>query len=71
MRPSFGLSSRYLSEQPAESINIPYTQAASELNTTIFIHPWDMPVDRMSKYWLPWLVGELQSAEGVVMPRGR
>ncbi|XP_075037060.1 2-amino-3-carboxymuconate-6-semialdehyde decarboxylase [Mixophyes fleayi] len=32
--------------------------AAEELNCSIFVHPWDMPMDRrMSKYWLPWLVG--------------
>jgi aminocarboxymuconate-semialdehyde decarboxylase len=32
--------------------------AAEELNAAIFVHPWDMDTSgRMSKYWLPWLVG--------------
>lgn len=35
-------------------------QAAERLNCSLFVHPWDMQTDgRMSKYWLPWLVGEL------------
>lgn len=33
-------------------------QACEELNAAVFVHPWDMlGKDRMSKYWLPWLVG--------------
>ncbi|XP_040296419.1 2-amino-3-carboxymuconate-6-semialdehyde decarboxylase [Bufo bufo] len=36
----------------------PVYAAAEELNCSIFVHPWDMQMDgRMSKYWLPWLVG--------------
>uniref|UniRef100_A0A4W3I8R0 2-amino-3-carboxymuconate-6-semialdehyde decarboxylase n=1 Tax=Callorhinchus milii TaxID=7868 RepID=A0A4W3I8R0_CALMI len=36
----------------------PVYAAAEELKCAIFIHPWDMKTDgRMSKYWLPWLVG--------------
>ncbi|XP_015213998.2 2-amino-3-carboxymuconate-6-semialdehyde decarboxylase isoform X2 [Lepisosteus oculatus] len=36
----------------------PVYAAAEELNCSLFIHPWDMQTDgRMSKYWLPWLVG--------------
>ncbi|KAG8432240.1 hypothetical protein GDO86_016759 [Hymenochirus boettgeri] len=36
----------------------PVYAAAEELNCSIFVHPWDMELDgRMSKYWLPWLVG--------------
>jgi aminocarboxymuconate-semialdehyde decarboxylase len=32
--------------------------AAEQLNTAIFVHPWDMiGKKRMPKYWLPWLVG--------------
>ncbi len=32
--------------------------AAEQLNAGIFVHPWDMlGKERMSKYWLPWLVG--------------
>ncbi len=31
---------------------------AEQLNTAIFVHPWDMiGKRRMPKYWLPWLVG--------------
>jgi len=33
-------------------------QAAEELGASVFVHPWDMlGRDRMSEYWLPWLVG--------------
>nr|XP_033800486.1 2-amino-3-carboxymuconate-6-semialdehyde decarboxylase isoform X2 [Geotrypetes seraphini] len=36
----------------------PFYAAAEELNCSIFVHPWDMQKEkRMSKYWLPWLVG--------------
>jgi aminocarboxymuconate-semialdehyde decarboxylase len=32
--------------------------AAQELGAAIFVHPWDMlGRERMSRYWLPWLVG--------------
>jgi aminocarboxymuconate-semialdehyde decarboxylase len=32
--------------------------AAQELDTAIFVHPWDMVgKERMPNYWLPWLVG--------------
>lgn len=32
--------------------------AAEELGACIFVHPWDMEQGgRMSKFWLPWLVG--------------
>ncbi|MFI5212049.1 MAG: amidohydrolase family protein [Ignavibacteria bacterium] len=32
--------------------------ACEELGAAVFIHPWDMlGKDRMSDYWLPWLVG--------------
>jgi len=33
-------------------------RTAQDLNTAIFIHPWDMMGrERMPRYWLPWLVG--------------
>ncbi len=33
-------------------------QAAEELGACVFVHPWDMMgQERMTKYWLPWLVG--------------
>ncbi len=33
-------------------------EAAGELGAAVFVHPWDMLArDRMSKYWLSWLVG--------------
>ncbi|RYF87640.1 MAG: amidohydrolase, partial [Chitinophagaceae bacterium] len=36
----------------------PVFQAAEELGAAIFVHPWDMiGKEKMSKYWLPWLVG--------------
>ncbi len=36
----------------------PVLEAARELDTAVFVHPWEMlGRDRMSKYWLPWLVG--------------
>ncbi|MEJ2514111.1 MAG: amidohydrolase family protein [Gammaproteobacteria bacterium] len=36
----------------------PVLEAALELDAAVFVHPWEMlGRDRMSKYWLPWLVG--------------
>ncbi len=36
----------------------PVFEAAQELGAAVFVHPWDMMgKERMSKYWLPWLVG--------------
>jgi aminocarboxymuconate-semialdehyde decarboxylase len=36
----------------------PVFEAAQELNAAVFVHPWDMVGrERMSRYWLPWLVG--------------
>jgi aminocarboxymuconate-semialdehyde decarboxylase len=36
----------------------PVWSAAEKLGAAIFVHPWDMlGKERMSKYWLPWLVG--------------
>ncbi|MBT8137222.1 MAG: amidohydrolase [Gammaproteobacteria bacterium] len=36
----------------------PFFAAAAELGAAIFVHPWEMlGRDRMSRYWLPWLVG--------------
>lgn len=36
----------------------PVYKTAEDLNCPIFVHPWDMEQQgRMSKYWLPWLVG--------------
>jgi aminocarboxymuconate-semialdehyde decarboxylase len=33
-------------------------RTAEELSAAIFVHPWDMlGKARMTKYWLPWLVG--------------
>ena len=37
---------------------VAHFQAAEEVGACIFVHPWDMQRDgRMSKFWLPWLVG--------------
>uniref|UniRef100_A0A0K0G0X3 2-amino-3-carboxymuconate-6-semialdehyde decarboxylase n=1 Tax=Strongyloides venezuelensis TaxID=75913 RepID=A0A0K0G0X3_STRVS len=37
----------------------PLYKEAESLGITLFVHPWDMHNwdGRMSKYWLPWLVG--------------
>src|SRR4029079_16345727 len=36
----------------------PVFEAAQELGAAVFVHPWDMVgKQRMSKYWLAWLVG--------------
>lgn len=36
----------------------PFFKTAEDLDCGVFVHPWDMPqTQRMSKYWLPWLVG--------------
>ncbi|WP_242921366.1 amidohydrolase family protein [Pontibacter liquoris] len=33
-------------------------EAAQDLGAALFVHPWDMlGKDRMSKFWMPWLVG--------------
>jgi aminocarboxymuconate-semialdehyde decarboxylase len=36
----------------------PVLEAAATLNAAVFVHPWEMAGrDRMTRYWLPWLVG--------------
>lgn len=36
----------------------PVLQEAERLGAAVFVHPWDMlGKDRMTKYWLQWLVG--------------
>lgn len=36
----------------------PVFEAAQELGAAVFVHPWDMfGKERMTKYWMPWLVG--------------
>lgn len=36
----------------------PVFEAAADLGAAVFVHPWDMlGKERMSRYWLPWLVG--------------
>jgi aminocarboxymuconate-semialdehyde decarboxylase len=36
----------------------PFYEACESLGAAIFVHPWDMRgQDKMTKYWLPWLVG--------------
>jgi aminocarboxymuconate-semialdehyde decarboxylase len=36
----------------------PLFEAAQALGAAVFVHPWEMLApERMSKYWLPWLVG--------------
>lgn len=42
----------------SDPLIFPFFQAASDLNASIFIHPWDMLGEsHMKRYWLPWLVG--------------
>lgn len=37
---------------------LPVFEAAQDLGAAIFVHPWDMlGKERMTRYWLPWLVG--------------
>ncbi len=36
----------------------PVFEAAQKLGAAVFVHPWDMMgKEKMTKYWLPWLVG--------------
>ena len=36
----------------------PVFEAAATLDAAVFVHPWEMAGrDRMTRYWLPWLVG--------------
>lgn len=36
----------------------PFFAEAEKLGCAIFVHPWDMMAkEKMTKYWLPWLVG--------------
>lgn len=36
----------------------PIFKACQDLDMPVFIHPWDMMAkERMSQYWMPWLVG--------------
>jgi aminocarboxymuconate-semialdehyde decarboxylase len=36
----------------------PVFEAAQQLGAAVFVHPWDMLApERMTRYWLPWLVG--------------
>jgi len=36
----------------------PVLEAAQDLGAAVFVHPWEMlGRERMSRYWLPWLVG--------------
>jgi aminocarboxymuconate-semialdehyde decarboxylase len=42
----------------SEPALFPVFEAAQELGAAVFVHPWDMMgQERMTKYWLPWLVG--------------
>ena len=45
--------------QPGKLINgMPWSEACQDLDMAIFVHPWDMMAkEKMTKYWLPWLVG--------------
>jgi aminocarboxymuconate-semialdehyde decarboxylase len=37
---------------------LPFFKEAEKLGCAVFVHPWDMMgSEKMTKYWLPWLVG--------------
>jgi len=37
---------------------LPIFEACQELGMAVFVHPWNMMgMEKMKKYWLPWLVG--------------
>lgn len=37
---------------------VPFWALAETLGASVFVHPWDMMgQERMTQYWLPWLVG--------------
>lgn len=37
---------------------MPFFAACESLGAAVFVHPWDMMgQEKMTKYWLPWLVG--------------
>jgi len=37
---------------------LPFFEAAEKLNSSLFVHPWEMMGENdMQDYWLPWLVG--------------
>lgn len=56
--PGFQLGS-HCGEWNLDSPNLyPIYKTCQDLGAALFIHPWDMEMGgRMSKYWLPWLVG--------------
>ena len=42
----------------SEPALFPVYAVCERLNVPLFVHPWDMMgQDKMTKYWLPWLVG--------------
>ncbi|WKY00492.1 hypothetical protein Q1695_014940 [Nippostrongylus brasiliensis] len=42
----------------------PLYKVCEELSLVLFVHPWDMHNwdGRLSKYWMPWLVGSFDAA---------
>ncbi|ELU12235.1 hypothetical protein CAPTEDRAFT_99430 [Capitella teleta] len=55
---SFQIGSHVNTWNLNESELDPIYETAQELDCSLFVHPWDMELGgRMSKYWLPWLVG--------------
>ena len=49
----------HINEWNLENKNLfPVYEALEDLGMCLFVHPWDMMgMDKMPKYWLPWLVG--------------
>ena len=34
-----------------------FDQALSDMDCSLFVHPWDMNTKGIEKYFMPWLVG--------------
>ncbi|GAB5466572.1 MAG: amidohydrolase family protein [Candidatus Kapaibacteriales bacterium] len=56
--PGLQIGSHIGSKNLSDPELFPFFEAAADLGASIFVHPWDMMgMDRMRRYWLPWLVG--------------
>lgn len=56
--PGIQIGSNINDKNLGEEELFPFFEACQELDMAVFVHPWNMMgQDKMSKYWLPWLVG--------------
>jgi len=54
----FQIGSHVNSWNLSDKTLFPVYEVCEKLGAAIFVHPWDMMgQEKMSKYWLPWLVG--------------